>query len=461
MKKIISVLLAATMMLSLASCGQKASAPADGKVVLRVDSWPDKDSAPDDYERMMNIKADFEAENPDIVIEPDTWRFSTDSFLPKAAANQLPDVFYIPFTEVDKVVDAGYAEDLTKYMDEYGYTENLADNIKELVTRDGKIYMVPSNAYALGLMANKTLFKEAGLVDENGYVIYPKTFEELGEYAGQIKAKTGKTGFIFPTVKNCGGWHFMPIAWSFGTKFMEEEDGKWVAKFASPECEAALSFIKDLKWKYDALSDNMFIDNNEGFKMLASDQGAMWMCDPGQSTFNNNVRKYGMTKEAMSVGLIPEGPAGRYTLMGGSLYMIPSGTDESVIRAAFRWLEYRGVTYKENESSLKISEDQFKQYVEEGIPVVDRDMFTVWKNPLEKNTALRKQYTNVDYNDYREYIEFKDVNIKPEEPVCCQELYALLDNCVQAVIENKDADVKQILADAANDFQVNYLDNLN
>ncbi|MBS7299250.1 MAG: extracellular solute-binding protein, partial [Eubacteriales bacterium] len=449
------------MMLSVASCGQKASVPTDDKVVLHVDSWPDKDSAPADYERMMNIKADFEAANPDITIEPDTWRFSTDSFLPKAAANQLPDVFYIPFTEVDKVVDAGYAEDITKYMDEYGYTENLADNIKELVTRDGKIYMVPSNAYALGLMANKTLFKEAGLVDENGYVKYPKTFEELGEFAGQIKAKTGKTGFIFPTVKNCGGWHFMPIAWSFGTKFMEEEDGKWVARFASPECEAALNFIKDLKWKYDALSDNMFIDNNEGFKMLASDQGAMWMCDPGQSTFNNNVRKYGMTKDAMSVGLIPEGPAGRYTLMGGSLYMIPSGTDESVIRAAFKWLEFRGVTYKENESSLKIAEDQFKQYVEEGIPVVDREMFSVWKNPLEKNTALRKQYTNVDFNDYKEYIEFKDVNIKPEEPVCCQELYALLDNCVQAVIENKDADVKQILADAANDFQVNYLDNLN
>jgi hypothetical protein len=39
-------------------------------------------------------------------------------------------------------------------------------------------------------------------------------------------------------------------------------------------------------------------------------------------------------------------------------------------------------------------------------------------------------------------------------------LYALLDNCIQAVIEDKDADVHQLLADAANDFQINYLDNL-
>ena len=461
MKKIISVLLAATMILSVAGCGKKVQETESGQVVLRVDSWPDKDSSPDDYERMMKLKEEFEAKNPDITIEPDTWRFSTDSFLPKAAANQLPDVFYIPFTEVDKVVDAGYAQDLTKYMDEYGYTEQLADNIKELITRNGKLYMVPSNAYALGLMANKNLFKEAGEVDENGYVIYPQTFEELGEVAGRIKEKTGKPGFIFPTVKNCGGWHFMPIAWAFGTKFMEEEDGKWVAKFASPECEAALNFIKDLKWKYNALSDNMFIDNTEGFKMLASDQGALWICDPGQSTFNNNVRKYGMSKDAMSVGLIPEGPAGRYTLMGGSLYMIPAGTSEEVIRAAFKWLEFRGVTFKETEESLKLDEEQFKQYVEEGIPVVDRYLFSVWKNPFEKSTELKKKYSNVDMNDYREYIEFKDVIIKPEEPVCCQELYSLLDNCIQAVLENKDADVHKILADAANDFQINYLDNIN
>jgi len=459
MKKIISFVLAAVMALSLVSCGKKEDG---GKIVLRVDSWPDKDTAPKDYEMMMDAKARFEEKYPNIVIEPDTWRFSVDSFLPKAAANQLPDILYIPFTEVDKVVDAGYAEDLTEYMNKYKYTDNLDEDILDLVTRDNKIYMIPSSAYALGLMANLDIFKEAGEVNENGVIEFPKTFDELGALAGRIKKKTGKPGFILPTVKNCGGWHFMPIAWAFGTKFMEQENGKWVAKFSSPECEAALQFVKDLKWKYDALPDNMFIDNTEGFKLLASEQGAMWLCDPGTSTLKHCVRTYGMNKDSISVGLLPAGPAGRYTLMGGSLFMIPKGTDPEKIDAAFKWLNFRGLGFEVPDEEWESYRKDLEGYVEDGVPVLDRVLFSVWKSgdKIEKENEIRAEYANVNMDNFREFMEFKDIEIKPEEPVCCQELYALLDNCIQAVIEDKNADVHKLLADAANDFQINYLDNV-
>jgi len=463
MKKIISMLIAISMLVAVSACGNKANEQVeDGKVVLKVDCWPDKAAKPEDYESMMKVKAEFEAKYPDIIIEPDTYRYSVDTFLAKAAANQLPNLVSVPFTEIDKIVDAGYAADLTSVMDEYGYTENLADNIKEMVTRDSKIYMVPTSAYVLGLMANKNVFEEAGELDENGLINYPDTFEELGELAGRIKEKTGKAGFIMPTTKNVGGWHFMNIAWAYGTEFMAQENGKWVAKFASPECEAALQFVKDLKWKYDALSDNMFVDNAELYKMLATEQGAMCFSDPSQGTIRNNVKNLGMDPEAISVGKIPAGSKGQFALMGGNLYMVTADSDEKLIDAAFKWLDFRGMGAKFTDEAATRYENDLKSLKEQEIPVVGKTLFSIWKQGeiVEKRDAILAEYGDLNIDLFKEYMDLSDVTIKAEEPVCCQDLYALLDNCIQAVIEDKDADVHQLLVDAANDFQINYLDNL-
>ena len=42
-----------------------------------------------------------------------------------------------------------------------------------------------------------------------------------------------------------------------------------------------------------------------------------------------------------------------------------------------------------------------------------------------------------------------------------QELYGILDNCIQQVLQDQNADIPSILEKAANDYQINYLDNEN
>ena len=73
---------------------------------------------------------------------------------------------------------------------------------------------------------------------------------------------------------------------------------------------------------------------------------------------------------------------------------------------------------------------------------------------------LRKKYSNVDENDYKDYFDMSKVTLRAEEPVCCQELYAVLDNIVQEVLVNKDADIDALVKTAASDFQKNSLDNI-
>ena len=464
LKKVVSLSLAAIMACSLVGCSKSEdSTGSSEKVQISVGSWPDKNKKPEQYERYMQNKAKFEEKYPNIEIVPDSWNFAVDTFLTKAASNTLPTLFYLPFTEVDKVISAGYAADVTEYMKEYGYTDNMREDLLDIVTRDGKIYMLPYKAYNMGLVVNKKLFKEAGLVDGEGYVTFPQTLDEMAQMAGKIKGKTGKAGFIMPTMNNSGGWHFTNIAWAFGAEFMKNEDGKWTATFDSPECVAALNYVKDLKWKYNALSDNLFIDNTEGKKMLSTYQGAMYFSALDSSLLNNLVVQNGMAKEDIAVGQLPEGEAGQFSLTGGSLYSFAPNSTPEQLDAAFKWIkEIYGVTSDVDEEGKQTIYDSIMEDKENGIPIIPKVAFNIWKGgtKYETENQYRSEMTDVDYKDYEQYYNYAG-EIKSEEPVNAQELYTILDSCLQEVISNKDADSEALLKDAAQRFQNDYLNNAN
>ena len=274
MKQILSIsLAAAAALIMLSGCGMGGTTQTgqNGKTAILVGGWPTP-QRPEELETYNKMREDFMKKYPDIDLQVEEWNYSIDTFLPKAASGQLPSVYYVPYTEVDKIIDAGYARDVTAAMQSYGYTDQLRDEIKEIVTRDGKQYMVPFEAYTMGLFVNRSMMEQVGAVDAEGMVQFPETYEQLGELAGKIKSETGKAGFIFPAKSNSGGWHFMNVAWSFGAEFMKkDENGDWKAVFASPECAEALQFVKDLKWKWNALDENIFIDNKELAKMFAGD----------------------------------------------------------------------------------------------------------------------------------------------------------------------------------------------
>lgn len=154
-----------------AAAGEEDQTPVE----ITIGGWADKDTNPEEYEAMETVKAAFQEKYPWITVKEDTWGYSVDTFLPKAAANQLPDLFDVYPTEISKIVNAGYAADLTEMMDKYGYTDALQDNVRDMVTVDGKIYFVPEYMYTLGLVANSAIFEEAGELNEDGTIPWPDT----------------------------------------------------------------------------------------------------------------------------------------------------------------------------------------------------------------------------------------------------------------------------------------------
>lgn len=464
-KKIMCLIMAGTIGAGMmAGCGSNNAAMQDGKVVLEVGNWPDGDVEKEEAARYAEYKAEFEEKYPDIMIKDgNSYGYDTQTFNVKASAGKLPNFLETWFTEINKIADAGYACDISSKLSKSGLKDEINPDMLELLTDDnGRIYGVPKEAYAQGLFINKKLFIEAGLVDENGNPKTPTTYDEVAEYAKIIKDKTGVSGFSIPTTSNAGGWHLLNIAWSYGTEFMEENsDGGYTATFNSQEFKDALQYIYDLRWKYDVLPDNKVLDIAEHRKTFATYQTAMMFGDP--SVVNDFVTKYGMNKDDIMLAKIPAGPAGRYSQMGGGVVIFTANSMPEQVDAGLKWLEFIGRTpVITAEAEDKIRAD-YKKTIEDGGVVFPKEFFSIWRSQEreEKIQQIAADYANVKMEDYADYYDFIGVTIRPEEPVACQELYAVLDGVIQEILTNKNADIDALAKTANDDFQKNHLDKLN
>lgn len=459
-QKSIALGLAAVSLVATASgCKNLRPGEVDGKINVSVGKWPN-DTDKKSLESRNEMRDEFMAENEDINIIGDTYQYDTKTFTMKASAGQLPNLFVTGFTEIDQIIGSGYAADITEAMKEHGFDKAINPELMDLVTKDGKIYGIPTDAYALGLYINKPIFAEAGLVDENGMPIVPDTYEELAEACKVIREKTGKAGLVFPTTNNCGGWLFMSIAWSHGVEFCKQnEDGKWESAFDTQEARDALQYVKDLKWKYDAfLADNV-IDQSTMYKYFGTNQGAMMFANPPLEWFPTS---YGTNIDDLFIGRMPEGPAGRFTQMGGNLWMFSSNSTPEQIDAGFKWLEFTGLTAQLDDETKANLEENYRLQNEKGTIVIDREAFDVWVDPnrLQDTLDIRAKYTNVKHENYEQYYSFEGVTIKPEPAACCQQLYAILDGCIQEVLTNENADVDALISTASKDYQTNHLDKM-
>ena len=438
---------------------ESKKADATGKeVVITVGDFfanPDKD--PERYAKQMEIKKSFEESHPGVIVEDAKWGFDVQSFMAKAEGNTLPTTYYVPLTETRNIMELGYAADLTKEYKERGLYENTTDFILENISKDGKIYFLPSELNDMGLFVNLDLYAQAGYVEEDGTPYQPKTWEEMAEIAVKIKEKTGKTGFIFPTTNNYGGWRFMPIAWSYGVVFEKEQAGKWVASFDSPEAVKALSFIKDLKWKYDVLPNNTLVDGNEVITQMSTEQCAMTISESSQA---NYMVRSGLSPEKVGMLQLPAGPAKHISLVSGGLRIVDRNSTPEQIKAACDWWEYNGVSCNltdEIKANLlkKVETDKSSNSA-----VIGLENPSPWKSnsPLvEYRKKLYEEYGNVNLNHIKLYNK-KDLQLQTEEPIDAQALYAVLDSCIQEVLTNPNADPETLLKNAASDFQKNNLD---
>ena len=460
--KILSLALAAVLTVaSLAGCGgQKVE---DGKVALKVGNWISKAAEQDKIDEWAQKAADFEALYPDCdVIEGDTYTFDVKTFNARAAAGQLPTFMDVYFTEFQMIEKNKYNSDIKQALIDNGIYDMMKPEMLETVTtEDGQVIGIPSYGYAQGLAINKAIFEQAGLMNADGTPMVPQTWEELAETAKIIKEKTGIAGFVMPSTANCGGWIFMNIAYSNGVNFVELlEDGSWKAAFDTQEFRDSLQYLYDLKWKYNALPDNVLLDYAGFLKTFCVGQAAMTISDP--NTIAGEVLNYQMNKDDLYMARIPEGSAGRVTQLGGGARVFFAGNTPEQNDYGVKWLMREGYTpfiTEEVEANMRKAN---AEKIEKGGIVFPVEIFPIWES--EERTAKMQEiladYANVDMKDFEDYRSFEGVTMKAEPDRCAQELYSILDKAVQEVWTNESADIEKLALDSLNDFQVNHLDKI-
>ena len=459
--KIISMMIITSLIFgNLCGCGKKSSdKDGQGRTIINVGHWPQEKGT--ELDNMLIRKEKFEALNSDVVVNGDGFVFDLKTFYAKAAGGQLPTIFDAPFTEVEQLIETGYVADLTEVLKKRGYEDKFNERILNEVSKDGKVYAFPFGAYVFGMAYNTDLFEKAGLMEADGTPKEPKTWDEVVEWATLIKEKTGKSGLQIATANKTGGWMFMPIAWSYGVNFMQkDENDKWIATFNTEEAVKALQFVKDLKWKYNVLPENTFVDSAEYYKNFAIGNVGM-MISPGDIA--NNLVQYETDPEMVGSFGMPSGPKGHVTLLGGSVYCVPKTATDDQIDAAIRWIE-TAYNYDTTDDYKTNTINKF-ELLKENKAHIGIKPLSIWNKDTESFKFFNDtvdSYSNANPNHVKLYNQFvidMPAEIRPEEPMCAQGLYTILDNCIQEVLTNENSDCASLIKKANDDFQNDYLNN--
>ncbi len=125
--------------------------------------------------------------------------------------------------------------------------EKYAPYIKEQShAYDGVVYGVPFNTNTIKLVYNKDLFVAAGIVDENGEAMPPKTWAEVAEYAKLLTDPASKTyGIALPMKWSAYfDWELIqPFAASTGALHFDYETGEFDFENIRP----ALEFLTQIR----------------------------------------------------------------------------------------------------------------------------------------------------------------------------------------------------------------------
>lgn len=424
-------------------------------VSITLGIWPE-DTLTDDIAVHQGYVATMASLHPNVECVPAYYKYATDTFMPMVEAGNCPTIFESWFTEPTKLINAEAIADITDELAARGWLDAMNPSIKQLLSdANGRVYGIPRDGYALGLMLNVELFEEAGLVDKDGYPLYPKTWDELAQTAAIIKEKTGVAGLCLLAQDGAGGWHFSNIAWAFGaTLCIDNGDGTYTSNLDSKEAIAAMEYVKSLKWEYDVLTADPTSENwGTGFTQLGTGNAAMYIA--ANDAVAQPTQVNGLAVDKLAICAIPAGPGGQYSLYGGTPYFFAKNATSEQINAALDYLEVMGKAPVATDAAVAGMKADAENKVANGVPVIKRFPCWVAQDVLDAEAAIVEEYGNVDLKMYESYFTATatEGNLRLEEPGLTQDMYSELTKVLQAVVTDKNADVAQLLKTANENYQ--------
>ncbi|QFZ22182.1 ABC transporter substrate-binding protein [Saccharothrix syringae] len=434
LRRAAGLLLATGMGLTAVACSQGGDdAASNGKVTIVVNGLPPQTQA---FDRKIFDEdvAEFEAANPDIDVEPREGFMDPQTFSAKLAGGQLEDVYYAYFTDPANIIARRQAADITEYVKDVPHYDAIRRELRDVFSADGKVYGVPTANYSMGLVYNRELFTRAGLDPDQP----PKTWDEVREAARKITALgDNKVGFAEYSRDNQGGWHFTAWMYSVGGQIARRDGDKWVADFNNDKGREVLDHLKAMRWTDKTMGEKQLLVIEDVQQMMGAGQLGMYLAAPDNiptlvNQFDGDYADYGLTA-------IPDAKG---TLIGGEGYMVNPKASPEKIRAGLKWISWKYLNPDRIEKNLQRYKERGQPI---GLPVPPAA--DIWTGDIaDRQTRLKESLATMPVGNFKSYVDTKPTG--KVEPPNAQQVYAVLDNVMQAVLTKPDADVAQLLADA-------------
>ncbi|MEU4232998.1 extracellular solute-binding protein [Nonomuraea sp. NPDC026600] len=437
MQRSTGLLVVTVLGLSATACGSgepaKSTAGGAAPVSITVACQPAK-SAPKERQAWDDDVATFVKAHPGVTVKSTDQQpcYDPKTFGPKLAGGQMETVFVVPVTNYNDVIGQGQALDITPYTSEIKNWNDLRSDVRELVTKDGKVYGVPNVHYGVGLVYNRALFTKAGLDPSTP----PKTWAEVREAAKKIAGLgAGYVGYGEYSGGNTGGWHFTQAIYGRGGS-MVTDDGKKAA-FNSPEGKAVLQNLHDMRWVDNSMGNKLLVGWESLMMAMGSGKVGMMLGAPDVVTdvvnkFKGSVADYGITG-------FPEAKA---SLSGGEAFMVNPKATPAEAKAALEWIDFRFDTAGKGRFDFARGKTLGNPV---GVP--DNDVF----GDSATGKAIQQDRTanaTLPVTNYQPYVDAAATVPPKAEPVHAQELYAILDVAMSGVLSRQDATIDSLLSDA-------------
>jgi ABC-type glycerol-3-phosphate transport system substrate-binding protein len=433
LRRSVALALAAGVTLGAAGCGENKKEAAAGPVTIVVNGMPPATEASNRANFEADVKA-FQEKNPNIKIDAREGFMDPKTFSAKLAGGQLEDVFYVYFTDPQSLIAKKQVADITSYLKDFPNTKDLKPGLMKVFTGpDNKVYGLPSANYSLGLVYNRTLFKQAGL-DPNSP---PKTWSDVRDAAKKITALgNGINGYGDYSKSNTGGWHFTAETYSVGGDIAVKDGDNWKPAFNSDKGKQVLQQLHDMRYTDKTMGEKQLLEYADLLQMMAAGKLGMYVGSP--DNVPTIVKQYKGKYEDYGLGAIPDGKG---TLGGGDGFMFKAGLSAEKIKAGLTWLSFKTVNPE------RIASDN-ERAAGKGEPV-GLPQPNIWTGASEQKLLdATKKYANVPSANFQPFVD-GNANIPLKlEPPKAQEIYAALDTVMQKVLTDPNANIDGLLSDA-------------
>lgn len=283
-----------------------------------------------------NMCKDFNAENPNIEVEPVYTGNYDDTVTKLQTAVQggtPPEVFVSLATQRFTMASTGMAMPLDDLIaadaDGKEYIEDFLPGFMEDSYVDGKIYSIPFQRSTMVMFYNKDAFREVGLDPEKP----PTTWEELVEY-GQKLTNENRYGVGLPLNSGSAQWAFTGYCLqnSENGENLMTEDGKQVM-FDTPGNIEALQFWLDLQNKYKIMAPGIVQWTDLPTQFLAGEVAMIYHTTGNMANISQNA------EFDFGTCFLP-GHKRQAAPTGGGNFYISSGLSEERVQAAWKFIRF-------------------------------------------------------------------------------------------------------------------------